>query len=168
MALIRKSTGVRSDDPAPKARKQQAGFTLVELCIALTIAVISTLGLMGSMLSGSKLQQQTQEYGRANRAIQQVHETLRNGDLDDRIAEYKADPVFALGPITVAVSFPAQNLIDLLGTPIPVDWRYQDTDNDGDVDLVAGVADGPSLVPVEVLTTWTGGQMSSSFMVTEK
>lgn len=168
MAIIRKPLGARSKEQGSKISKPQAGFTLVELCIALTIAVISTFGLIGSMLSGSKLQQQTQEYGRANRAIQQVHESLRNGDLDERIQELKNDPEFEVGTILVEVSFPEQNLIDLLGTPVPADWRYRDLDNDGDVELVPGVADGASLVPVEILTSWTGGELTSSFMVTEK
>jgi hypothetical protein len=150
------------------ALRNKRGSSLVEVCIALTIAVISIFGVMGSLISGSQLQQQTQEYGRANRAIQQIHETLRNGDLDARVAEYKADADFDLGPISVQVRFPEQVLIDLLGGPVPVGWRYRDVDNDGEVDLDLGSTARASLVPVLVRTNWVGGELNSNFMVTQK
>ena len=146
----------------------RSGSSLIEVTIGMTIAVVGILGLMASVTTGSQLQEQTQHFGQASRAVQGVHEALRNGDLDDRVAEFKATPTFDDGELTVTVSFPEQVLVDATGSAVPVGWRYRDLDADGEVDLDAGATASASLLPVSVQVSWTNGEMASTFLVTEK
>ncbi len=155
-------------DPPLHPKRSLRGLTLVEATVALAIAGIATMGLVSSLLAASKLQQKTQEFGLAHRTIRQVHEQIRNGDLDARFNEFLAAPVFFNGPLRVEVSFPEEILTDVLGTAVPNTWRYRDTDADGDVDLDLTAGDAASLLPVRVTVTWDQAVMSSSFLVTEK
>lgn len=150
------------------SRSKAAGFTLVEVLVSLVIAVIAVMGLVASVTAGSQLQQQTRAYGQAQRAVQQVHESLRDGNLDGVVAAYQAAPTFQVGAVTVTVQFPEEVLVDVLGGPVPVGWRFRDLDADGEVDLDPAVTFSASLLPVRVLSTWSGGQARSSFLVTER
>lgn len=144
------------------------GFTMVEVVVAMTVAAIALMAFTSTMAAGSRLQIQTQRYALASSAIRQAHERLHSGDIDARVAEYMADPVFAFGPHTVSVEFPEQVLIDLIGGPVPVGWRYRDIDADGQVDLNPLAPSRASLVPVSVTVTWANGEMNSNFLVTER
>lgn len=144
------------------------GFSLVEVMMALVVSALGVMGLLGSMTAGAELQQDTQEYGQASRAARQVRENMRNGELDTRVAEYKNNGTFEVGPITVEVRFPEQVLVDMLGGPIPAGWRYRDLDGDGEVELDPAPTAEASLVPVSVVTSWNSGQMTTSFLVTER
>ena len=155
-------------DPPLRPKRSIRGLTMVEATVALAIAGIATMGLVSSLLASSKLQQKTQEFGLAHRTIRQVHEQIRNGDLDERFNEFLAAPVFFNGPLRVEVSFPEEVLTDVLGTAVPTTWRFRDTDMDGDVDLDLVAGDAASLLPVRVTVTWDQAVMSSSFLVTEK
>lgn len=150
-----------------RARRARAGFSLVEAMTALVAATIGALGLLASTTAGSKLQTQTEQYGRAARAIARVHETLRNGDLDARVAELRAAPSFELGEIALEVTFPEALLTNTLATPVPATWRYRDLDGDGQVELDAAATAESSLVPVAVTASWESGSMRSTFVVTE-
>jgi prepilin-type N-terminal cleavage/methylation domain-containing protein len=149
----------------PKAAR---GFTLVEVLVALTVSVIALLGLTSAMTAGSKLQIRTEEYALASRAIRQVHERLHSGSIDARVAELLADPVYRVGPLTVAVEFPEQLLVDAIGGPVPAGWRYRDADGDGQVELDPLATALTSLVPASVTVTWAKGEMRSTFLATEK
>lgn len=149
------------------ARRSRAGFSVVEVCVALVVIVVGVLGILGSVTAGTKLQEQTRDYGRASRAVQTVHEELRRGDLDDRVAALMAEPSFRNGPIELEVEFPEQTLVDLIGGPVPEGWRYRDADGDGAVELDPAATATTSLVPVTVVARWNGGEMRSSFLVTE-
>lgn len=147
---------------------QRRAFTLVEICVSLAVFTIAVLGLSAAMTSGSRLQVRTEEYALANRSIEEVHERMHSGDIDAQVASFKAAPVYEKGPLTVEVAFPEQMLVDRIGAPVPDSWRYKDLDADGQVDLNPTATSLATLVPVSVLVHWTGGEMRSSFFVTEK
>lgn len=154
--------------PPHHPRRSTKGLTLVEATVALAIAGIATMGLVSSLLASSNLQQQTQEFGLAHRTIRQVHEQIRNGDLETRFDEYRAAPVFFNGPLQVEVTFPEEVLTDVLGAAVPNTWRFRDLDADGDVDLDPASTEETCLLPVRVTVTWGEAQLTSSFLVTEK
>ena len=136
--------------------------------MAVTVFVIAFLGLASAMTAGSQLQIRTEEYALASRAVRQVHERLHGGDIDTHVADYKANPIFDFGPLTVEVEFPEQVLIDAIGGPVSTDWRYRDLDADGQVDLDTLSTSQASLVPVSVTVTWANGEMRSTFLATQK
>lgn len=150
------------------AARSDSGFTLIEVCLAMTIAAVAIGGLMAAAVSADRLQVQTRSYGLASRSFQQLHESFREGDLDARVAELKAAPDIELGTVTLTVSFPEQLLVDQLGAPVPAGWRYRDLDGDGEVELDAASTADSSLVPVSVEARWAGGVLRSRFLVTEK
>jgi hypothetical protein len=146
----------------------QRGSMVVEVMIALTVATLGLLGLTTAMTAGARLQQRTADYGLASRTLRAVHERMITGDCDQRFAEYQATPTFEVDRVQVEVSFPEQLLIDTIGGPVPATWRYRDTDGDGQVDLDTSATERASLLPVSVVLTWHGGEMRSSFLVTER
>lgn len=153
---------------AVQDHRPTAGYTVVEVLVGLTVATLALLGLTGAMTAGSKLQVQTADYALANRALRFVHERMHTGSLDQRFAEFEAEPSFEIDRVQVEVSFPEQVLVDAIGGPVPADWRYRDGDGDGHVELNVASAARASLVPVSVTLVWNGGEMRSSFMVTER
>lgn len=150
------------------ARPSRRGSMVVEVMIALTVATVGLLGLTTAMTTGARLQQRTADYGLASRTLRAVHERMHTGDLDQRFAEYEAQPTFEVDRVQVTVSFPEQLIVDAIGGPVPATWRYRDTDADGQVELDPAAASRASLLPVTVDLTWAGGEMSSSFLVTER
>lgn len=144
------------------------GFTVVEICVALTLCTIAVLGLSAAMKAGSDLQVRTEEYSQANRAISTVHERMNSGDVDLQYDAFRANPVYPYGQVTVEVSFPEELLLEVIGGPVPGTWRYRDLDGDGEVERDASSPSLTSLVPVSVLATWSKGEMRSRFVVTEK
>lgn len=149
-------------------RSSCRGSLLVEVLIGLTVATVGLLGLTSAMTAGARLQQRTADYGLASRTLREVHDRLHAGNLDLRYAEYRATPTFEVDRVQVQVSFPEQLLVDTIGGPVPATWRYRDTDADGQVDLDTTAASRASLLPVTVVLTWSGGSMTSSFLVTER
>jgi hypothetical protein len=141
---------------------------VVEVLIALTVATMALLGLTSAMTAGSKLQQRTADYALASRTMREIHERLHTGNLDQRFVEFEATPTFDVERVTVTVSFPEQLLVDAIGGPVPAGWRYRDVDADGEVEQNVAAPSRASLLPVEVVLTWTGGEMRSSFLVTER
>lgn len=131
----------------------------------MTIVTIASTGLFGAIGTGANLQQQTHAYSEAQRASRQVHEDLRNGDLDAQFQEFRANPEFKSNDVQIEVRFPSQPLIDVLGGPIPDDWRYRDADNDGDVEFNAGSTARARLLPVQITASWSGGEMTTSFLI---
>lgn len=148
-------------------RTRSSGFTLIEVMIAMTVVTIASTGLLGAIGTGANLQQQNHAYSEAQRATRQVHESLRSGDLATHVAEFRQNPEFKSGDIRIEVRFPAQPLVDVLGRPIPDDWRYRDADNDGNVELNAASTARALLLPVEVTARWSGGEMKTSFLILE-
>lgn len=149
-------------------REGERGFTLIETLIALVVATISIIGVLVSLGNGVQLQQQTGGYEAANRAIAEIHATLRSGDLDARVADFQSTPTQTIGGVDVRVSFPEQLLVDVLGTAVPVGWRYRDLTADGEVDLDPAATATVSLVPVSVTAVWAKGSMRTSFFLTER
>ena len=148
--------------------KGRTGFTLVEVCVSLTLCTIAVLGLSAAMKAGSDLQIRTEEYARASRAIAEVHERLHSGSIDEQFNSLLAEPVYEVGTLTVSVGFPEQALTDALGVPPSPASRFRDIDGDGQVDLDPASMTLASLVPVSVDVTWSRGRMQSRFLVTEK
>lgn len=148
--------------------RDEGGYTLLEIMVSIVVVVVAALGILMSLTSGVRLQQQTGDYAIANRAIAEVHATLRDGDLDTRIAEFKAAPITTIQNVSVEVRFPQQQLVDMLGTSIPAGWRYRDLNSDGDVDLDPSATLGRSLVPVTITARWGSSAMDTRFFLTEQ
>ncbi|MBK8980378.1 MAG: hypothetical protein IPM29_31135 [Planctomycetes bacterium] len=140
---------------------------MIDLIIATAVAAIAAVGFLAAMTNGQRLQKQTATYADASRVIAEVHALLRSGDLDARVAEFKASPTLTVNAVVAEVRFPAQLVAELLGAPIPAGWRYRDLDADGEVDLDTAASATASLVPVTVTARWTGGTATSSFFLTE-
>lgn len=147
---------------------RSSGFTVVEVVVALTIASIGLLGLSSAMATGAKLQGRTEQFAAASRAARLVHERMHGGDLDARFDEFQAAPTLEIDSLRVTVTFPEQVLIDAIGGPVPAQWRYRDTDLDGEVERDDDASSRASLVPVAVEVTWQGGELRTFFLVTER
>lgn len=148
-------------------RTSSSGFTLIEVMIAMTVVTIASTGLLGAIGTGANLQQQNQAYSEAQRATRQIHEGFRNGDVATQVQGFLENPEFNSGDVRVEVRFPTQPLVDVLGEAIPDDWRYRDADNDGDVELNVASTARALLLPVEVTVRWSGGEMTTSFLILE-
>ena len=99
----------RSDPRRP--RSSVAAFTLVEVMIAMSIAIVALLGYLASLSTSAKLQTQTQRYDQASRAMRQVladHARTRNR------AKRPADrPRITLDQAIDATDTAAVELVDL-------------------------------------------------------
>jgi prepilin-type N-terminal cleavage/methylation domain-containing protein len=146
-------------------RLRTAGFTLVEVAVALTVVAVASTGLVSAIGAGARLHSATESYGAAERASRQIHEQFRAGDLVAEFASFSLEPQVQIGDVTVEVRFPASAVEAALGQPAPKQWRFTDLDGDGQLDFNAASTATGSILPVEVTALWSGGELATTTIV---
>jgi type II secretory pathway pseudopilin PulG len=100
-------------------RRHDAGFTLVELTVAITVLIIAICATASTVVTTSALNQSSHETAVARKAAESMIETLRNAPFQQVFALYNADPAddpggantapgprFAVAGLTVAPGAP--------------------------------------------------------------
>lgn len=65
-------------------RRDEAGFSLVEVMLSVTVLVVGVLGLFSSIVATGKLEQSTVTYSNRVRVVNDALERLRNGSVVTR------------------------------------------------------------------------------------
>lgn len=163
-------------------RASEAGFTIVEVMVAVTVLVIAIVGIVGSMLSAMALNRVNRETAIAQQAVRRTMEQIGGVPFRDAFALYNTDlgddaglSLLARGPNFVVEGLQAQDG-DLDGFCGRIEFPVFD-DGAGLVELredvedsglgmpqdLDGVSPGPAnvsttyrLLPVRVLVEWRG------------
>src|SRR5262249_22824087 len=139
---------VRQEPPAPtpSTRSREAGTSLVEVMISMTILVVGVLGLFSSFVSSRRLEQSTLSYSARVRVVNDAVERLRNGSLVTRAQEFVAQPTLVENGQTLTMRFPVATLTKDLPTYASTTSPFLDTDHDGALDVVAANAGNAGLL----------------------
>ena len=142
-------------DPQPSAtpvsaRPREAGSSLVEVMVSLTILVVGVLGLFSSFVASRRLEQSTASYSERVRVVNEAVERLRNGSLVTRAQEFVAQPTLVRNGQTLTLRFPVATLARDLPKYASTTSPFLDTDQDGLLDVVVANAGSPGLLPVEM------------------
>ena len=144
-------------------RNREAGFTLVEAAVSLTILAVALLTLWGTMISGARTITAAQERKLALTTAQGKLEELKSRSLDQLIAIYGPggsegdtflvpciddDADQALGQIIFYTDEADTEHGAALGFPM-------DLNGDGDA-LDRDVSSGFNLLPMRIRVTWKG------------
>ena len=161
----------------------EAGSSLIEVMITMTVVTFSLLGLSSVIASNHAMQVSTNEQVAAHNATVDALERLRSGGLSTAYDQYIALATVPKNPITetmadskkpdVSIEFPEAVLAAGLdpAAKLAVDSGYQpanlavtskassvlkytDTDGDGIVDREDSRDDSAALVPVRVRVQW--------------
>ena len=162
---------------------RSAGFTLVEIIVAVVILAIAVGGISSSMLSSMALNRVNGETALAQQAARGALEELTGVPFDEAWAVYNADPaddgglsVAALGPNFVVAGLDAQTAdidgmcgrIEFPSVTFGVGQELRedvvdaglgmprDLDLDGIWPEVVNIAPDYSVLPVRVLIEWRG------------
>lgn len=161
---------------APRASRR-AGFTLMEVSLAIAILVVALLAMSASTLRTHSLRRQSRERAVAQNAVRTIEESIQaisNRLLHEDPEEWGAKLVEALQPGgELGDTFPVPELTRLAGAPavgsiqVVTDETQTDAglgmevgmprDLNGDGDAIDDdVVDTARLLPVILTTRWTG------------
>jgi prepilin-type N-terminal cleavage/methylation domain-containing protein len=73
-----------------RARGSRAGFSLLEITIAISVLTLALVGATGSMLAGNRLQRVNRESAVAEDAVRQVLESMRGSALATTFARFNS------------------------------------------------------------------------------
>ena len=172
------------DEAAGKTRSQ-AGFTVVEAAISMTILVAGLLGTSRVFIEASLVQKTTHQRAEAYNSCRALLEEMRDMDLNTLLSTYGTLPEQqeAEGPeseslamnhfqssvnagYTMDVEFPSNALPG--STPYanvdPDSFGLVDLDLDGHIDSISGDV-RTALLPVRVTSTWTLGGVEHSIQL---
>ena len=161
--------------------RTNAGFSLLEVVIAITVLTLALIGATGSILAGDRLQRVNRESALAENAVREVLESMRGSVLATTFARFNAtagdDPAGVVSPgATFAVEglrAPPQNGGAPVGSivfPVVLDGGVPelredvvdaalgmpaDLNGDGAIDAVDHSADY-RVLPVRVQVQWCG------------
>lgn len=92
--MVQQERGIseRHGRPAKPMPNAQAGFSIVELCVALVVILIAIGGLTGSVLSSMRLSRANEETALADEAVQAFADSLVNIPFADVFATYNEVP----------------------------------------------------------------------------
>jgi type II secretory pathway pseudopilin PulG len=143
--------------------RREAGLTLVEAAVSMTILAVALLSLWGSMIYGSRTMSAAEERKQALNIAQGKLEELKSRSLDQLIAVYgpsgsEGDTFSAAGIDEDAdralgrIVFYTDETDDTTGAGLgfPMDLNGDGDSNDKDVSV------GFTLLPVKVRVTWEG------------
>lgn len=163
-------------------RRSHAGFSLVEVSVAMAVTVVALTALVSSLLASARLHRTSHETALAQRAAAQMLERLQGTPFDEVFAAYNgfaADnaglsiaapgPNFAverLDPLAAdadgmcgAVEFPtvvAGALQELREDVVDLGWGMpRDLNLDGAIDALDHASDY-RLLPVRIVVEWRG------------
>jgi prepilin-type N-terminal cleavage/methylation domain-containing protein len=172
----------RTSAAAQGVAKDQAGFTLVEVMVAVLVLVIAITGISGSMLSAMALNRVNRDTAVAQQAARLAMEELSGRPFSEVFAIYNSNPGdvtagmpefgpnFAVFGLNVAdgdpdgmcgrIVFPTMTIgaiEELREDVVDADLGVpRDLDGDGVWPELANQADGYVLLPVRVLVEWRG------------
>jgi len=141
--------------PIVASRPREAGSSLVEVMVSMTILVVGVLGLFTSFVASRRLEESTQSYSQRVRIMNDAVERLRNGSLVTRAQEFVAQPKLVQNGQTLTMRFPVAELARDLPTYASTTSPFLDVNQDGLLDVVVANAGSPGLLPVE-MTVGTG------------
>ena len=160
--------------------RHQAGFTLLELAVAITIFVLGVLGFAQTMIGLERAQLRTREAAKATQAAREILERIHaeafpeafrryNGDLADDPGAAGTAPGkdFAVDGLSARpgdpdglpgeVLFPcAANMPSRLSEATVDAALGMPRDLNGDGDVVDNLATDYRILPVRVVVEWTG------------
>jgi prepilin-type N-terminal cleavage/methylation domain-containing protein len=164
-----------------RAARPRAGFSLLEIMIAISVLTLAVVGATGSILAGNRMQRVNRESAVAEDAVRQVLESMRGSVLATTFARFNAttadDPAGVVSPgATFAVeglSAPPENPGAPVGTIVfpAVDvggvWELHEDVVDAELGMPAdldgdGAIDGEDhsddyrILPVRVQVQWSG------------
>jgi len=76
-----------------RGARAQAGFSLLEITIAISVLTLALVGATGSMLAGNRLQRVNRESAVAEDAVRQVLESMRGAALATTFARFNSTAV---------------------------------------------------------------------------
>ncbi len=132
------------------ARPREAGTSLVEVMISMTILVVGVLGLFSSFLSSRRLEQSTQTFSGRVRVVNDAVERLRNGSIVTRAQEFVAQPKLVENGQSLTMRFPVSTLTHDLPKYSSPTSPFLDTNGDGWLDVVAANSGSPGLLAVRM------------------
>lgn len=176
--------------PGARGTRSHAGFSLLELTIAISVLTLALVGATGSILAGNRLQRVNRETAIAEDAVRQVLESMRGSALATTFARFNAtvadNPVGVVSPGATfdveGLRAPPENVGASVGTivfPVILEggvWELREDFVDealgmpADLDGVDGIdnedhADDYRVLPVRVQVQWSGVQGTRTLTV---
>lgn len=106
-----------------RADRRPAGFTLLEVMIAMTIVTTTLVGLFSAILTISRLNATNREGLAAMRGAEQMIEILKNTDFDKVFASYNKSPADDPLPGPGTAPGPNFDVLDLVPRPDDPDGK---------------------------------------------
>jgi len=150
----------------PRGRlRSRSGFTLVDVALASTILIVAAGGLIGTVLSTSRLARTTEESSDAYEAARAITETIYATDATDVFATFTAASNFAVPGLNIqdgdADGFVGQIVFPTIGGQLREDstdgslGMPRDLNGDGVIDALDHSGDYV-ILPLTIRMQWQG------------